>query len=102
MRLEQHRVEQRHVDVLALAGAVAVAQRGERRERGVQAREVVAEEGRRLHRLAVGRRRSATGSRSPPARAGRSRRGRASRPELAEAADRDVDHVGRSRARSSP
>jgi hypothetical protein len=40
--------------VLALAGLIAVAQRGEGRERGVQAGEIVGEEGRRLHRLAVG------------------------------------------------
>ena len=96
-RLEQHRVEERHVDVLALAGAVAVAERRERREGGVEPGEVVAEEGRRLDGLAVGlavEREEAARRLGEGVVAGAL--GVAA--ELAEAADRDQDHVGVHRA----
>ncbi len=54
-RLEEHGVEQRDVDVLALAGGVAVVQRRHRPDHGDEAGQVVGEERRRLVRLALHR-----------------------------------------------
>jgi hypothetical protein len=41
--LEQQRVKQRHIDMLSLAGAIAMMERGQRAERAVQPAEIVAQ-----------------------------------------------------------
>jgi hypothetical protein len=48
--LEQQGVEQGHVDVLALAGGVAVVEGGQRAQRGVDAGQIVGQVGRGLGR----------------------------------------------------
>ena len=52
-RLEQHRVEQGHVDVLTFAGLLAVPKRRECSHGRMQAGQVVGQERRSLHGLAV-------------------------------------------------
>ncbi len=99
--LEEHRIEQCDVDVLAFARAVAMAERGDRGERGVQPGEVVAQKGRRLHRLAIGR----AVQREEAARGLRERvvaRAVVITAVLPEAADRDQNDVVLARAQLFP
>ncbi len=105
------RVEQRHVDVLAFAGAVAVGQRGQHGDGGVHAGHQVGQRHAGLLRAAAGQVVALAGHRHQAAHAldqevvaGAVR----VRPVLAEAGDRAVDQVGlerlqrcRSRGRSA-
>ena len=93
VRLEEERVEQGHVEVLAFAGAGAVVERTEDGDGTVEAGEVVGQEDRRPHRRPVG---VAVQRHEPAGRLGQ--RVVAAlvvlRAVLPEAADRGVDDVG--------
>src|SRR5208283_212822 len=83
--------------MLTLAGLIAMAQRGERTQRTMESRQIVAEVSRAAHRRAVGRaveRHEAGGGLRHRVVAGAIVR----RTELAEAADRDIDDIGFDRA----